>query len=260
MAFPDIAHHFLFGSHLHGLPTGRKKGFMASPFTGPISLILVALGLLGCAASGSESTGKNAGPNPTIWKFDDTKSIGGISPVEVLGSPKVQPLSSGTGMQFNGTSDGLIIPANPIKGFSQFTIEVHFKPDSGGPEEQRFLHIQDEQTNRALMETRLTSAGWALDTFLYTPQSQLPLLDRTKLHPPDRWTWVALVYDNGTMTSYVDGQQELQGQVAFVPMVDGKISLGVRQNKVSWFKGVIGEVRFHPAAITPAALQRNTGK
>jgi hypothetical protein len=196
----------------------------------------------------------------TIWTLDSIKSVGGHAPAEVLGAPQVLAPPSGPGIHFNGASDGLILPVNPIKGWPQFTLEALFKPESGGPEEQRFLHLQDEQTNRALMEIRLTNAGWALDTFLYTPQSQCALLDRTKLHPADRWTWVAMVYENGNMTSYVDGQKELEGKVAFVPMTDGKISLGVRQNKVYWFKGVIREVRFHPVAVAPAMLQRNTEK
>jgi len=39
-------------------------------------------------------------------------------------------------------------------------------------------------------------------------------------------------------------------------MSAGQISLGVRQNKVYWFKGGIREVRFHSAALTPENLQR----
>jgi hypothetical protein len=32
--------------------------------------------------------------------------------------------------------------------------------------------------------------------------------------------------------------------------------VGVRQNKVYWFKGAIKEVRFTPAALAPEKLQR----
>ena len=36
-------------------------------------------------------------------------------------------------------------------------------------------------------------------------KARLVLLDPAKRHPADRWTWVALVYAHGRMTSYVDG-------------------------------------------------------
>ena len=112
------------------------------------------------------------------------------------------------------------------------------------------------------MEIRLAKNGWSLDTFLYAlnPESRCTLLDRTKLHPADRWTWVALVYANGHMTHYIDGVKELEGDVVFPPMQAGQISLGVRQNKVYWFKGSMREVRFHPSALAAEKLQRTASK
>jgi hypothetical protein len=58
------------------------------------------------------------------------------------------------------------------------------------------------------------------------------------------------------MTSFVNGQQELQGDVEFPGFGDGKVSVGVRQNKVYWFKGAIREVRYHDEALAPEKLQR----
>ena len=168
----------------------------------------------------------------------------------------------GKAVHFNGATDGLFVSVNPLEGLSQFTVEVLFKPEAGGPAEQRFLHVQDGPGSRALMEIRLTDAGWALDTFLRSENtgSQCPLLDRAKLHPADRWTWVALVYANGHMAHYIDGLKELEGNVAFPPMAAGQISLGVRQNKVYWFKGGIREVRFHAEALAPGALQHSASR
>lgn len=51
-------------------------------------------------------------------------------------------------------------------------------------------------------------------------------------------------------------EQEREGAVEFVPMDAGKLSLGVRQNRVHWFKGAIREVRVTPAALAEGALQR----
>jgi hypothetical protein len=193
--------------------------------------------------------------------MDETTRIGGHA-TTVLGQPHITTDAAGKEVHFDGVADGLMVPINPLQGLGEFTIEVLFKPESGGPAEQRFLHVQDELGNRALMEIRLAKNGWSLDTFLYAlnPESRCTLLDRTKLHPADRWTWVALVYANGHMTHYIDGVKELEGEVAFPPMRAGQISLGVRQNKVYWFKGSMREVRFHPSALAAEELQRAVSK
>ncbi len=198
---------------------------------------------------------------PTIWRLEDAGKVGTLAPL-VLGAPQsVNEAAVGRVLRFDGSGDGLILPSIPITGWSQFTIEVRFKPESGGKPEQRFMHVEDTKGSRAMMETRLTEDNhWYLDTFLLSGTSSLALIDKTKLHPADRWCWVALRYDGKIMTSFVDGVKELEGPVTFVPMVDGKMSLGVRQNKLYWFKGAIQEVRFTPVALPEAGLQRPGAK
>lgn len=198
-----------------------------------------------------------AATETTLWRLDQTASVGGHA-TEVLGAPHVAADAKGPAIWFNGTSDGLLVPANPLAGLTQFTIEVLFYPTADGPAEQRFLHVQDGPGTRALIETRVSGGTWALDTFLSHPASgaKLALLDMTKRHPADRWTWVALVYDGRRMTHYIDGVKELEGEVAFPAMAAGQVSLGVRQNKVYWFKGGIREVRWHATALKAGELQR----
>jgi hypothetical protein len=190
---------------------------------------------------------------PVIWRLDGTARVGGHV-AEVLGAPRV---TAGATF-FNGTSDGLLVPANPLAGLAQFTIEVLFQPAADGPAEQRFLHVQDGPGTRALIETRVAGGTWALDTFLANPATgaRCALLDPARRHPADRWTWVALVYDGRRMTHYIDGVKELEGEVAFPPMAAGQVSLGVRQNRVYWFKGGIREVRWHATALKAGELQR----
>lgn len=209
----------------------------------------------------------NEPPVTTTWQLDRADRIGGLTPT-VLGAPAVRSDTAGAALFFNGASDGLLLPVNPIGGWPAFTIEALIKPEANGPAEQRFLHIQDhlgaagDPGSRVLMEIRIDGANWALDTFLFSEstKSKLPLLDRTKLHPTGRWTWVALVYAHGHMAHYIDGVKELEGDVDIPPMSAGQISLGVRQNKVYWFKGGIREVRFHPAALAAAELQRTDSR
>lgn len=189
---------------------------------------------------------------PVVWKFGDVKHVDGHD-TEVLGAPRVVDGAA----VFDGAKDGVFLPLNPVEGRAAFTIEMLFSPASGGPAEQRVVHVQDGPGSRILMEIRLTpQAKWSLDAFLLSGTHSLALLDRTKEHTADAWHWVVLRYDGKIMTSFVDGVQELQGEVAFAPMAAGQTSVGVRQNKVFWFKGAIREVRFTPAALAVEKLQK----
>ena len=192
-----------------------------------------------------------------VWSLEGAAKVGGHA-TAVYGAPQSVNDAGVKTLVFNGASDGLLVPANPLAGWAAFTIEVLIKPDGSGNEEQRFMHIQDSREARIMIETRVTKdRQWALDTFLFADKDHNhPLLDKTILHPTDQWHWVALVYDGKRMTNYINGIKELEGEVAFPPMLAGQISIGVRQNLVYWYKGAIREVRFHPVALAPSALQR----
>jgi hypothetical protein len=173
-------------------------------------------------------------------------------PAKIHGQPSA---SSAEGITFNGKTDALFLATNPIEGLAEFTIEIHFRPDADGPAEQRFFHVEDQDKSRLLFETRTLAGGrWALDTFLYTAKSKRTLLDVSKTHPCGQWTWVALRFANGHMSHAINGELELEGEVAFAPMRAGTTSIGVRQNLVSWFKGSIREIRFHRTALALEAL------
>ena len=195
-----------------------------------------------------------------IWKLQNPNKVGDYRPV-VLGNPVIINDSSGAALAFNGVNDGLIIPKIPVEGWIRFTIEVLFKPAGDGTAAPRFIHFEDKESNRGTLEVRVTPKGmWYLDTFLKNgnadkENSHLTLIDSTKQHPADQWYWVALVYDDNKMSSYVNGKKELEGIVDFPPMTSGNISIGVRLNKVDWFKGLIKEIRFHPAALNPLDMQ-----
>jgi hypothetical protein len=196
---------------------------------------------------------------PVVWKLDGIASVGGQTP-EVLGAPRVMDdAPGGRALRFDGWNDALILPVNPLAGRAAFTIEVLFMPEVNGASAQRFLHIEDDTGSWIVMETRIRDGkSWSLDTYLHSDKDKdnCPLLDRTKLHRAGRWAWVALAYDGKMMTHYVNGVKELEGDVAFAPMTSGQTSLGVRLTRAFWFKGCIKEVRFHPTALDPDALQR----
>ncbi|MCU7551997.1 LamG domain-containing protein [Chitinophagaceae bacterium LB-8] len=186
-----------------------------------------------------------------IWKLNNPELVGGYK-TTVLGAPKVVKDQTGTSLFFDGIDDGLILPVNPVAGWKEFTIELLYKPAADGPTAPRFLHFQDSIDNRGTIEARITPEGnWYIDTFLKNGKSnkRVTLIDSTKLHPCDEWYWVALVYDGKKMAHFINGVKELEGAIGLEPMNKGQISLGVRLNKVNWFKGWIKEVRFHPEAL-----------
>lgn len=225
----------------------------------------ILLGLIGGCATPAEPSSEARVPAtaPALpadvvrWTIDSVESIGGRTPT-VLGAPKVVADSSGKSVSFNGTNDGLILPVVPLAGMKAFTLEVLFRPESGGAFEQRFMHSEDEAMHRFTVETRVRDGQWALDTFLLTGGAvRLSLYDPAKLHPTDQWYWVALRYDGTRMSHFVNGAKELEGPVAFPPMGSvGQVSLGVRLNRVNWFKGQIREVRIAPRALADGELQK----
>ncbi len=197
------------------------------------------------------------GDGTITWTLKNTASIGGYSPT-ILGNPVLKTEGKETSIYFNGVNDGLVVPTIPIEGWQKFTIEVLFKPDSDGPVAPRFIHFEDTLKNRGTFELRLTKdAQWYFDGFLKNGKTNkgVTLIDSAKLHPANQWYWAALVYDGSRMYSYINGKKELESDMEFAPMTKGELSLGVRLNKVNWFKGQIRKILFHPEVIASKKLQ-----
>ena len=194
-----------------------------------------------------------------VWHLDGGPRLGGHA-VNPVGAPRVIDVEGGKALAFDGAKDGLFVPTIPIAGADTFTLEVLFSPAPAGPEAQRFFHLQDTEGRRALMEIRTNGKDWWLDAFLHTNLANggkgLALIDPHRTHPTGKWYWVAMRYDGKTLADFVNGTKELEGPGHFAPLGDGKISLGVRQNLVYWFKGSIREVRFHREALRDDQLQR----
>jgi hypothetical protein len=207
-------------------------------------------------ASGSAGTVAAAGAPTESWIIDNTSSIGGLTP-SVLGSPDVTTTTElGAVVCFDGTADALIFDTNPLEGLAAFTVQVLFRPDADGPAQQRFIHFEEPVTqNRALIETRVTAAGWYLDTFLHYGASELTLVDAQALHAADVWYWAALSYDGAQMRHYVNAQEEAAGPVSFTPLGAGQMSIGVRLNRAYWFKGCVRELVITARALAPTELE-----
>ena len=204
-----------------------------------------ALFLMPCLAAAAPAT-------PEVWNFDQLDRIGGHS-TTIVGKPKLIDTPGGKAVEFDGVQDAIFLDVHPLAGAVAFTWEVIFRPASGGPPEQRFFHLQESGSNyRLLLETRLIGNQWYLDTFGASSTGQQALMDRKLLHPLDQWHHVAFVYDGSQMRHYVNHKLELSASVKLAPQSAGKTSVGVRINRVDYFKGAIRTARFHREAIDPS--------
>ena len=192
-----------------------------------------------------------------VWTFDRVDKIGG-HPTMVLGHPHVIKTPMGKAVQFNGVDDALFIPEHPLAGVETFTFEAIFRPERGGAPEQRWFHLaeQDPKTgedtdSRFLFEIRVIGDQWCLDAFVHTPMANKALLDRKLLHPLDVWHQVAMVYDGKEFSSYVNGVLQGKAEVHFNPEGPGHSSVGVRINKMYFFKGSVRQARFTPRPLSP---------
>lgn len=195
--------------------------------------------------------GQDELPKVILWEINSLDSIGGF-PVTIYGDPLVIETEDGNAIEFDGIDDGLLIESNPLASATEFTVEVIFKPYPGGPDEQRFVHFQQDDDNRALIELRLTPEdNWFLDTFIKSGSSSCALYSDSYYHETSKWWHACLVYKDNVMTHYVNGVKELSDSVAFREVNSGKTSLGVRQNLVSWYKGAIKTLKVTHKALSP---------
>jgi hypothetical protein len=198
------------------------------------------------------STFAAAADEPVVWDVDRLDRLGGHQ-TTVVGEPKVIETKDGKAVQFGGKGDALFLEANPLAGLKQFTVEVIFQPQADGPKEQRFLHFQETGSeNRLLFETRLTDDGqWFLDTYVKSGEHDATLFAEKSLHKIGPWYHAAVVVDGKTMRHFVNGQEELKADLPFEPLGPGQTSLGVRINKVFWYKGAVRQIKITPRALTP---------
>jgi hypothetical protein len=231
--------------------------------------ILAALILLAAPLAFAQA----ATPATQTWRFDRIDQIGG-HPTHVLGHPQVIDSEYGKAVQFNGVDDGIFVDDHPLAGASTYTWEVIFRPDADGPEAQRFFHLaeQDPATgadtnNRMLFEIRIVDGQWCLDSFASSGANNRTLLNCKLLHPLGKWYRVTAVYDGKTLRNYVDDELQGEGPLDLKPHLQGHSSIGVRINKIYWFKGAVLMARMTLRALPmdeflkmPAKVMQQDGK
>jgi len=245
------------------VPAARTEGAMTS--TTHVLAGAIALALLSVGRGGGDMSQAGRQSDTTTWTFDRLENIGGHK-TTVLGQPKVIDSPLGKAVAFDGEDDALFIDNHPLAGATTFTWEAIFRPD-GGQTEQRWFHLaeQDPATgadtdDRMLFEIRVTGTSWFLDSHIQSGTASKTLMNRTFLHPLGAWYHVASVYDGKEFRNYVDGVREGAGEVSLEPHGPGHTSVGVRINKVFYFKGAVHLARFTRRALQPAEFLKPPAK
>lgn len=209
-----------------------------------IRSFLAVVALLGAVACSTPETI----PGTIDWKVADLPLIDSVK-----GAPTLIDTKLGQAVHFNGETDGYYLGTNPLQGMEELTIEVIFRQDGDARFEQRFLHMGTIRGSRILFETRVNpDATWYLDTYIrLDSETDLVLIDPAQPHPADRWYNLAMVVSEGKATSYVDGVEQLTGEIPYREIAEGITSVGVRQNQVCWFKGDLYRIRITPKALQP---------
>jgi hypothetical protein len=81
-------------------------------------------------------------------------------------------------------------------------------------------------------------------------------MNRHALHPLGTWYHVAAVYDGREFSNHVNGVREGAAELQLTPHRAGHASVGVRINKVYYFKGAVRLARFSRRALSPAEFLR----
>jgi Concanavalin A-like lectin/glucanases superfamily len=211
----------------------------------------------------TSTRGQTPNPDAVIWSFDRLENIGGHK-TTVLGNPRIIDAPGGKAVEFDGVDDALFIDDHPLAGAQQFTWEAIFRPD-GGEREQRWFHLseQDPATgedtdNRMLFEIRVVGDSWFLDSYNQSGTASKALMNKTAVHPLGKWYHVASVYDGKEFSNYVDGVREGAAELYLAPHRQGHASVGVRINKVFYFKGAVQMARFTRRALAPSEFLRRT--
>lgn len=193
-------------------------------------------------------------PSSETWRFDRLDRLG-KHPTQIEGAPRVIDTPHGKAVSFDGVRDAIFVDVHPLAGAETFTLEVIFRPAADGRPEQRFFHLQETGSQtRLLLETRLLPGGWCLDSFAASSKGSQTLIDRQKLHSLGQWHHVAMVYDGKTFRHFVDGVSQGHADVALAPQAAGRTSVGVRINRVDYFKGEILTARMTRGALPVSAF------
>jgi putative heme-binding domain-containing protein len=242
-------------SELKGMTLPRQSLMPSYPALGPSDVENLVAYLASLRPARTSPARQPA--DAAVWTFDRLDNIGGHK-TTVLGEPKVIDSPIGKAVEFDGVDDALFIDNHPLAGASAFTWEAIFRPD-GGEAQQRWFHLSEQDPvtgadtdSRMLFEIRVVGDEWYLDSHYQSGAAFKTLMNKEARHPLRAWYHVASVYDGKEFSNYVNGVRQGGGEAQLAPHGPGHASVGVRINKVFYFKGAVRLARFTRRALSPA--------
>ena len=178
-----------------------------------------------------------------FWPGDRSANdfIGANHGVLTNGAAFTDSAKVGPAFIFDGVDDYVATPSMNIG--SNFTVELWINPTTAAGYEELIGNNASSANFGVLYFVNDRVEYWQSGGIkAFTPGNSVPL---------NTWTHVALVYDGTTMRHYVDGKEELSGPLTIEPLTAGRTSMGVRMNRVFWFKGAIRKARFTRSALAP---------
>ncbi|WP_209401856.1 LamG domain-containing protein [Pseudozobellia sp. WGM2] len=223
-----------------------RRGIVLKPYGCLTSFVL----LLGLAFPSSLQSQNEQKVKFVEWSIVDLLKSKSDT-VQIHGSPSFVDGPYGNAVYFDGVNDALFLDAMPIDSLKNFTVEMIFNPASGGPFEQRILHMGEVSDDRILLEIRALENDWYFDGFAASGTNKTALIDENFLHPLNEWHHVAFIVTTDSLRTYVNGQLELNEPYSFKPILSGRSSIGVRLNKRSWYKGFVYKIRITSKQLSP---------
>ena len=227
----------------------KKAEFGHVPFTGRIRTLILHYLLGHFFALFSFTTYSQAEQSEVTWIITDLlEAKEGIS---VVGNPNIIDSPFGKAVHFNGKEDGILLEEMPLRNLSEFSVEMLIRFDAGGNHEQRYFHTGSVREDRLLLEMRSNMDTWYLDGMVETGGNWVVLMSPEYVHPFSQWYHIAFTVKKGEQITYVNGNKELEGKIDFTPISEGATSIGVRQNRVSWFQGAIYSIHITNRVLKP---------
>jgi len=168
---------------------------------------------------------------------------------------------SGRGVNFNGTSDYIVVPDDTTLDFGtgDFTISFWAFSDDWTQTEKGLIglaHSNEDPTTAGIF-IRTTSAD-KVETYISASGWGETKLESTSALANGTWNYIVLVRDSGTAKLYINGNlDDEQDNTADVPAYDVTIGRTYEDSSDNYFTGKISSVKIFNDAITEAQIQES---
>lgn len=190
------------------------------------------------------------------WKLDDGEgataldSSGRAGHGALIDDPLwIEAGRVGGALAFDGGESRLSLPMDYLDT-EQGTLALWARRDGLGEQRRQTLfHKLDSGGPASLLGLNLVQASGFL---IFSLGDQTSILSGFNLG--EEWAHMALVWDNGAYTAYVNGEPVAEGAHGAFEHAGGNLWLGNRPDLAHGFEGAIDDVRLYDKALAPEAV------